>query len=169
MAQNEKYSYKSYPYHGLSFKDQPAGDFDNSEIIGSGFYQEYVEGDASVVKDIFPTGMTGVTFKDCNLDNVLVPTGNTVDGGTNKNIKVQNDLEDWFVDGSDEPIEPLMKEMRDKAKISSLPKDIPRNKWTAEQRLKYEQVQKQRIDDELPATTRDIKPDDILKEIVRDN
>jgi hypothetical protein len=92
---NEKYSYKAFPYHNLSFKHIPAKEFDNTEIVGSCFYQEYTTVDTNVVKDIFPNGMKGVTFIKCNLDNVLIPQGNTIDGGCNRIIKVQNDLNDW--------------------------------------------------------------------------
>ena len=136
---NEKYSYQAYPYHGLSFKDRPAAEFNNTTIIGSCFYQEWVEGDAEVVKDIFPDGITGVTFENCNLDNVFIPAGNTVKGGTNNKIKVQNDWADWKLNDSLEPVEPVNKDYWIKAGVSIDPADIPEEKLTEEEREAFEE------------------------------
>jgi hypothetical protein len=130
MPINKKYSYQAFPYHGLSFKNEKAEDFNNTEIVGTSFYQECLEADKDVVKDIFPDNMTGVTFTDCNLDNVLIPSGNTVLRGTNKRIKVQNDLSDWILNGKDEPTEPTDKKDRIAWSISIDPKDIPQTKQT---------------------------------------
>jgi len=122
---NEKYSYKDFL--NQSFKKEKAEDFNNSIIIGSTFYQEWVEGD--IKKDIFPEGMTGVIFKKCNLDNVEVPVGNTVDkSSVNKKIKVQNDLEDWILDKDDNPVEPIRKEKFVEYNLSIDPADIPLTK-----------------------------------------
>ena len=128
---NEKYSYKAYSYHGLSFKNRPASEFNNTTIKGSCFYQDWKEGE-SVVKDIFPDGMVGVEFKNCNIDNLFIPVGNTVVGGTNKKIKEQNDKEDWVLNDSLEPVEPITKEIRLKAKVPMNidPKKLPKKKFT---------------------------------------
>lgn len=123
---NEIYSFKAYPYHGLSLKDRPVAEFNNSEIVGSCFYQEWLKGDAKVLKDIFPDGMTGVVFKRCNLDNIKIPAGNTVDPDcSNRRIKVQNDLEDWILNTNDEPDEPIDKAAFIRLNISINPTDIP--------------------------------------------
>lgn len=53
---------------------------------------------------IFPEGMTGVTFLRCNLDNVFIPEGNTVEGGSQRRFMVQEDGYDWLVDENNNPI-----------------------------------------------------------------
>ena len=120
---NEKYSYKAYPYHELSFKDRPASEFSNTTIIGSCFFQENKPN-----SDIFPDGMIGVTFEKCNLDNIYIPFGNVVVGGTKQMLKVQNDLSDWILDNSLKPTEPMDKELRLEKSISVDPIDIPLTK-----------------------------------------
>lgn len=76
---NKKYSFGDFL--NQNFKSRPANEFDNSEIIGSCFYQEVTYGNTLPVTgiDIFPDDMTGVIFKRCNLDNVYIPAGNTVE------------------------------------------------------------------------------------------
>jgi hypothetical protein len=123
MAKNEMYSFKDFT--GQSFKNRPAGEFNNSEIIGSCFYQK-----GAPDTDIFPDGMTGVTFKRCNLDNVLIPANNAItsDAGiasTQKRIIEQNDLEDWEVDGQNVPREPINKKWYLRLGLSIDPNDIP--------------------------------------------
>ena len=137
---NEKYSYKAFPYHGVSFKNEPVEDFNNSIIVGSCFYQECVEGDIKVVKDIFPDGMTEVTFDKCNTDNVYIDeTKNTIKGGCHRKIQVQNDWEDWILDKVTlNPKEPMNKEERIKAGISYRPEDLPSKKFTREERRAFE-------------------------------
>ena len=138
---NEKYSFKLFPYHGGSFKDVDASEFNDTIIKGSCFYQEWVKGDAEVEKDIFPDGMTGVTFERCNLDNVLVPVGNNAVRGINRLIKVQHDWDDWILKKADKkPKEPVNKKQRLKKGISIDPNDIPKNKWTKEERKAYEDI-----------------------------
>ena len=112
---NTKYSHKAFPYHGLSFKDRPAKEFEG-EIIGSCFYQEALENNPPF--DIFPDGIKA-TFIRCNLDNILIPAGCKVEGGTNKMIKIQNDTNDWELDKDLNPVKPLDK------KLNLKPEDIP--------------------------------------------
>jgi len=102
---NEIYSFQNFT--GCSFKTVPASEFNNTEIVGSCFYQEWKAGDTSIVKDIFPDGMTGVTFVRCNLDNVFVPEGNTAVGCSNRIIKAEEDGTAYILDGDGNKIEPV--------------------------------------------------------------
>lgn len=106
MAVNEKYSFKDFSGRDFSKLD-PKKEFNNTEIVGSCFYQEN-----KPFSEIFPALMTGVIFKRCNLDNVKIPKGNTIvtDGWEkccNKQIHVQNDLRDWEVDKDLKAVRPL--------------------------------------------------------------
>lgn len=119
---NEKYSYKDFM--GQSFTHLPASDFNNSEIVGSCFYQQ-----AAPKTKVFPVGITGVRFIRCNLDNVLIPSGNTVEPDCcHRKIMIQNDLEDWLVDDSGKPIEPISKKTFENLGLSIDSKDIPEEK-----------------------------------------
>lgn len=141
---NEKYSNKAFPYHGLSFKDRPVEEFNNTTIRGTCFYQEWVEGDMSIEKDIFPEGMTGVVFEYCNLVNIIVPPGNTISKGCQtERLKVQNDWEDWIMekkDGKWEAKEPKDKEARVEANLNIDPKNIPKVKWSKNERKVFEDI-----------------------------
>ncbi len=122
---NEKYSYKDFM--DKSFTDRPASEFDNSEIVGSCFYQQ----GHPELKKIFPAGMTGVIFRRCNLDNVFVPLTCTVESNcSHRRIKAQNDKEDWIVDSDLKPIEPACKNLFIEKGMSIDPKDIPAEKIT---------------------------------------
>lgn len=93
------YSFKDFT--GQILKDKT--DMSNQIITGSCFSQETPN------THVFPDDMTGTTFIDCNLDNVYIPQGNTVQGGRRKRFSVQNDLRDWIIDENDNPIEPVSK------------------------------------------------------------
>jgi hypothetical protein len=127
MALNEKYSGKDLSQQ--SFKSEPAADFNNSEIRSSNFAHCLPVGHSGeAYQDIFPTGMTGVEFVHCNLDNVLIPVGNTMDARcSNRRIKNQNDKDDWVVDAAGKPVEPTNKFLRLKPDVNASidPKDIP--------------------------------------------
>ena len=128
---NKEYSHKDFT--GQSLSSRPAADFNNSEIIGSCFYQEDEPN-----THVFPEGITGVTFKKCNLDNVYIPPGNILENCTNKKIKLQNDMEDWVVANNLKPIEPLNKEIFQELSLSSDPKDIPAT-WEREEMIPKEE------------------------------
>ena len=128
MAINEKHSFKDYT--GQDLTGLPASEFNDSTVKGSCFYQEWVKGDPTTLKDVFPAGVTGLTLERCNLDNVKIPAGASVKGGTNKRIRYQNDRDDWEVNGSDEPVEPLNKKQRELLGISTLPLSIPTKEMT---------------------------------------
>jgi hypothetical protein len=121
MAISEKHSFKDYT--GLSLKGYDKSDFTNQTIKGTCFSQEKTD------SDIFPDGTANVTFIRCNLDNVVLPSGSTIDGETiNRRIKVQNDLMDWEVDEQDNPIRPADPVSFDKVGLSKKPVDIPSTK-----------------------------------------
>lgn len=118
MAINKKYSYKDFMDKDLTALS--ASDFNNSEIVGSCFYQQKAPD-----TQVFPSGITGVKFIKCNLDNVLIPTGNTIEGDCHRKIKVQNDLEDWIVDGLGKPVEPVNPKTFTNLGLSITPNIIP--------------------------------------------
>ena len=122
---NDKYSYGDFTHQ--SFIDQPASEFNNSEIVGSCFYQQ----GHPELKKVFPAGMTGVTFRHCNLDNVEVPPTCTIAARcSHRRIKAQNDKEDWIVDAALNPIEPVCMSIFLEKKLSIDPNDIPAEKIT---------------------------------------
>jgi phage-related protein len=138
---NEKYSYKAFHTNGVTFKGVDVSEFNDTDIIGTQFFQEWQEGEVDVTKDIFPDGMTGVTFIKCNLDNILIPVGNTVQESTAKKLKVQNDLNDWIVDDKDKPLEPKNKDDYILAGHSIDPKDIPAEKITEDEfKIKQDEI-----------------------------
>ena len=140
---NEKYSFRDFTHQ--KFTDIDASEFNNTTIDSSCFYQESLySSDAlsvtppSPMVDVFPSGMTGVVFKECNLDNVNVPAGNIIIDGTHKKIRVCNDAEDWILDVDNKPLEPMDKEQRIEAGVWYLPKDIPDKQWTEQERKDFE-------------------------------
>lgn len=99
-----------------------ATDLNDQTITGSCFSQETPD------SEIFPVGMTGVTFINCNLDNVVIPDGNTLIDCSNRRFQVQNDLNDWEIDHNDEPVKLVNSLVLDKMGIdqpdpASLPDD----------------------------------------------
>lgn len=90
----------------LSFKDftlrQMQGyNLSGKVIYGSCFSQEIPD------SQVFNPETTGATFIRCNLDNVLVPEGNTVIDCSQRRFQVQEDGLDWLVDENNQPVEPL--------------------------------------------------------------
>lgn len=149
MEINKEYSFKAFPYRGLSFKDRKPEEFNNSIIKGSCFYQCWEEGDKEIVKDIFPDGMEGVRFEGCNLDNVYVDEKkNTIvsigaDRSTHKVLKRENDLDIWVQEKiNDKWIarEPLNKERRIECNLNIDPKNIPSTKITEEQQRQMSDI-----------------------------
>ena len=103
----------------------PAEQFNNSDIIGSQFYQSGLPDTA-----VFPEGVVGVKLKRCGLDNVLIPPGCTMESDAgidccNNRIIKQNDGELWKCDGLNDPIEPVNKKKYLRLKLSLDPADIP--------------------------------------------
>jgi len=121
---NTKYSNKDFTHK--TFTDRPASEFNNSIIFNTCFYQEKDVKESKIWLKVFPDDMTGVTFKKCNLDNVFIPLGNTVDKScTHRIIKVQNGRNDWILYANGTAKEPLRKSEYIKLGISIDPKDIP--------------------------------------------
>lgn len=120
MSVNQKYSYKSFKRQDLRLIDP--SELNNSEIIGTSFYQ------SRPYTDVFPNNIVGVTFTRCNLDNCNIPVGSTVNGGTNKHFLTQNDACEWIVDRNLKPTAPLHEKDFDEFGISKDPKDIPSSK-----------------------------------------
>ena len=118
-AVNEKYSYKDFM--NINFVKLDAKEFNNSTIIGTNFYQF-----EKVKEDIFPDGLVNVIFEKCNMDNVLIKSGMTVDDTNSKRLlKIQQDMEVWVLDESLNPVEPIDKQKFIDLGISIEPKDIP--------------------------------------------
>lgn len=98
---NADYSFKDFSE--TTFNAISADDFNNTEIIGSCFYQE---NDVNV--DIFPDGLQNVTFTRCNLDNVKIKSGMRLIDCSNRHIKVQTDGHDWELNKNNgKPVVPL--------------------------------------------------------------
>lgn len=122
---NKKYSTKDFT--NKSFLKVPAEEFNNTIIYGSCFFQYLDLDDKAELVKIFPDGITGVTFKFCNLDNVFVPEGNVLVNSINKLIKQQNDNYMWELDKKDKkPKKPISEFEFDKQGWSKDPKDIPK-------------------------------------------
>ena len=58
---------------------------------------------------------------------------------SNRQIKAQNDWDDWILDNSLNPIEPTNKVDRELAGVSIDPRDIPNKKMTKEERDAFEE------------------------------
>jgi hypothetical protein len=134
---NAKYSRKDFINQDLSGLD-PDEFNGKGDIVGSCFSQEFAYGEvipASGGKAIFPAGMTGVTFKRCNLDNVELPAGNFVESAdgidsTQKTFQIQNDMEDWEMEdkGGWTPKQPKALKSYTEYGLSTDPANIPAEK-----------------------------------------
>ena len=118
VTYNDEWSFKNFTNGYLGDKTIPRG----IVIYASVFMQEKPD------SHIFPEDMTDVTFVACNLDNVYIPEGNMVIGGSMKEFKVQNDGEDWVIDDQGQPVEPINKEAFEAVGVSTKPEDIPSKK-----------------------------------------
>lgn len=107
-------------FAGWAFLDRRDIDFSGKVIYASVFAHETPE--AVVFED---SRARGTTFIRCNLINVLIPADATViDCLTDRTIR-QNDYEQWYVDGIDQPIMPLEHKRYRQLGISIDPLDIP--------------------------------------------
>ena len=117
MPSNEKYSHKDFTHKILT--DTAPEEWNDTEVVNSCFYNE------TPLTKVFPDGIKGVKFIACNLDNIVIPEGCTVEGGTNKLIQVQKDGEDWILDKDLNPVEPVNKAMFVKLGLSIDPVALP--------------------------------------------
>lgn len=113
-----------YSFKDFTKKSLKEIDLNGKTIYASVFMQEIPD------SHIFPEDMRGVTFVNSNLDNVYIPPGNTVIGGTRRRFQVQNDGNDWIIDSKNKPIEPINKEQYLEIGLSIDPKDLPKNMMT---------------------------------------
>jgi len=97
MAVNETYSYGNFM--GQILTGVHKNQFSNSEIIGSCFAHENAPD-----TEVFPSDIANVTFIRCNLDNVKIPAGATLEKCTNLRIKVFDGV-DCIVDAQDKKID----------------------------------------------------------------
>jgi len=96
---NSPHSFKDYT--GRSLADRPASEFSGQTVRGSCFAHE--RPDAVV----FPDGVTDCVLQDCQLDNVVIPSGFTVVRGSTRRILAQPDGTDWIVDEDNQPVSPV--------------------------------------------------------------
>ena len=87
----------TYSLKDFSGIDLRKAKLDGKTIYGSCFARELPD------TKIFSDDMVGVRFIQNNLDNVFIPPGNLVMGGSQRKFKAQNDLRDWEIDGSGNP------------------------------------------------------------------
>jgi hypothetical protein len=105
---------------GWEFKSRPEYEFPPGLVLDRHCFSQETP-DA----DIFPDGMTGVTFLNCNLDNCYIPEGNTVVGGSQRRFAPQNDLRDWEIDYDDNPTTLINEESWTARGYSTDPQQIP--------------------------------------------
>ena len=109
---------------GKDFHNFPEYKFSNKTVYASNFSQEIPD------SDIFAEDTENVTFVQCNLDNVKLPDGSAVIGGSQRSFKVQNDLRDWEVDDRDKPVKLVNEDYWKSRGFSVNPEDIPAQKIT---------------------------------------
>jgi len=158
LKDNDAFEYKDYSaaisdmkrgWKRKSLVDEPAKDFNNTEIVSSCFAQD------EPFTDVFPPGMTGVTFVGkCNLGNCNIPPGNTVEG-FNKHYKTQNDGEYWVIDTELKPIEPLSPKRYERFALSKDPKDLPAEMM--EESIIVQAEKAKAIEDEVDAKKKELE------------
>lgn len=118
---SEKYSFQDFTNQHLRTATDLYG-----IIMGSCFYQVCsVDFAGDPLRHIFPGNMRGVTFVECNLDNVYVPSGNVMYSCSHRRIKRMNDGEYWFLDKNLKPTEPIHKKRLILLKENVDPDKIP--------------------------------------------
>jgi len=93
---DDELSFKSFVNTNVSHLD-----FNNKVIYSSQFYFETPD------SETFPQNMTGARFIKCNLDNVIVPAGNTVELCSQRKFEAQEDGFDWLLDENNQPVEKI--------------------------------------------------------------
>lgn len=111
---NDAYSFKDFTNRSLADRV-----IRNTVVYGSCFLHETPD---SVT---FAANMSGVTFIKCNLDNVIIPAGNTIISCSQRRFKVQNDLRDWEVSALNVPLSLINQSHWAELGFSVLVSDIP--------------------------------------------
>lgn len=142
-----QYSFKIFTNEFLQ-SGIPSG----TTVYGSTFYSEIPK------TKRFPDSMKGVTFVCPNADNVIIPPGNIVvvgDGicGSWKEWRAQNDGEDWLINASGNPTEPIQKETFLELEISTRAADIPNRKMSEPITIKVKREKRE----EMQSRIRDIE------------
>lgn len=109
----------AFSLQSLSGVDLSNAKLNGKTIYGSCFSKEIPD------THVFPDNMIGVTFVQCNLDNVFIPLGNFIIGGSQRRFKAQNDLRDWEVDQLGNPTKILNQEIWIQLGYSTKTADIP--------------------------------------------
>lgn len=112
---NDDYSFGNFSNQDLAHFD----DLRDMVIYSSQFYWEKPNSRP------FPAQATGLTFINCNLDNIVMPPDAIIQNCSQRNFKDQNDGEDWFVDGNGLPTAPINLQLYLDLGVSTNPADIP--------------------------------------------
>lgn len=95
--------YNRVDYTGWEFLSRPEYDWSNRVVDRACFAQE------SPDTVVFDPNTTGIVFRNCNLENVIIPDGCTVEGGSTLRREEQNDKRDWIIDDKGNPVEIMNK------------------------------------------------------------
>ncbi len=106
-------------FTGWSMKDHAELSFNGKTIYGSCFSNEKPD------SQIFPVTMRNATFAKCNLDNIILPATNTAIQCSQRRFKAQNDLRDWEIDVSNNPVRVINEKYWISRRFSVDPNDIP--------------------------------------------
>lgn len=87
-------------------KDMTGWDLSDREDM-DGLYIEGLCLSQCTPRSVLPSGLTGVTFSNCNLDNVVIPPGNTLISCLNRRYLAQEDGQDWEIAEDGTPIKIL--------------------------------------------------------------
>lgn len=103
-----------------NFSNMPVPDLPDNIVVYSTLF--YHETDA----EPFRRDLSGVTFVKCNLDNLVIPEGNTVIQCSQNRFKVQNDRNDWLLDERGDVAIPMNYRTFEKLDLPMpKPEDIP--------------------------------------------
>ena len=87
-----------------SFKNHAGGNLAEADLNGKTIYASTFASEQPGTQ-VFHPEIIGVTFIKCNLDNVVIPDGNTLIECSTKRFKAQDDGYDWIVDENNVPVE----------------------------------------------------------------
>lgn len=93
LEYDEEWSFKNFTNQDLSDRA-----LSGKVIYSTVFYNEKPN------SEIFPPGMKGVIFIKCNMDNLVIPEGNTLIECTQRKFEAQEDGKDWLLDEDGNPL-----------------------------------------------------------------